>query len=365
MEPTTPHKPTPPLTPARLRQARRAVAEGASASAALDGGDPDLRRSWERSQAAGLSPLGRTPGTPHASAVQLAQARAREHELIAHARPALEFLHEQTRDSDSLILLSDAQGMLLETLGDAAFAQRAERVALRPGANWHEQWRGTNAIGTALVEQRPVVVHGGEHYLERNGFLTCAAAPIIDPAGQLLGVIDISSDHRQFHRHTLGLVRSAVRMVEHRLFETRHRDSLRLRLHKYREGLVGLTEGLVALSEDGWLIGANMTALHLLGLARDDIAGLRLEALFDMTMARLRSTAPARLAWPAQWQRHDGTMLWVQVEAGREDIDVAPAPAPVATDTVRGIVEACGGNLSEAARRLGISRTTLYRRLQR
>jgi transcriptional regulator of acetoin/glycerol metabolism len=126
--------------------------------------------------------------------------------------------------------------MLLHALGDASFRTARQRVALRPGAIWHEQWRGTNAIGTALAEGAPVVVHGGEHYLERNGFLTCAAAPIIDPAGRLLGALDISGDQRGYHRHTLGLVRSAARMIEHRLFEARTAASLRLRLHPSPRG---------------------------------------------------------------------------------------------------------------------------------
>jgi transcriptional regulator of acetoin/glycerol metabolism len=364
-KPTTP----PALSPARLREARRNMVEAGETPKDLAASDPALLRSWQRSQAAGLSPSGRT-GAPHASAVQLAQARAHQHELIAHARPAMEFIHEQTRDTDSIVLLSDAQGMLLETLGDAAFANRAERVALRPGANWHEQWRGTNAIGTALAEQHPLVVHGNGHYLERNGFLTCAAAPIIDPAGALLGAIDISSDHRQFHRHTLGLVRSAARMIEHRLFETRHRDSLRLRVHKYREGLAGLTEGLLALSDDGWLIGANMAGLHLLGLARQDIAGLRIDTVFDTSVDALHSRSHAGHGWPFALCRPDGSPLWVQVEAGRGGIDITPEPAapvipaPLPDETERTVAE-CKGNLSEAARRLGISRTTLYRRLQR
>ena len=359
----------PQMTPARLREARRAMVEGEAGSADLAACDPALIRSWERSQAAGLSPVGRTSGTPHASARQLAQAREQQQELIAHARPAMEFVHEQTRDTDSIVLLSDAQGLLLDTLGDVSFANRAERVALRPGANWHEQWRGTNAIGTALAEQRPVVVHGSEHYLERNGFLTCAAAPIIDPAGALLGAIDISSDHRQFHRHTLGLVRSAARMIEHRLFETRHRDSLRLRIHKYREGIAGLTEGLIALSDDGWLIGANMAGLQLLGLARHDIAGLRIEAVLDTTVDALQSASHIRQGWPFDVRRPDGSTLWVQVEAGRGGIDVTPEPVvvpapPAVSDGVERTVADCKGNLSEAARRLGISRTTLYRRLR-
>ena len=95
----------------------------------------------------------------------------------------------------------------LPALGDASFLDHAQRVALRPGANWHEQWRGTNAIGTALAESAPVVVHGGEHFLERNALLTCTTAPIVDPTGRLLGALDISGDQRGYHRHTLALVR--------------------------------------------------------------------------------------------------------------------------------------------------------------
>jgi transcriptional regulator of acetoin/glycerol metabolism len=66
---------------------------------------------------------------------------------------------------------------------------RAERVALRPGATWSEQYRGTNAIGTALTDDRALVVHAQEHFLERNGFLTCAAAPIHAADGRLLGCL--------------------------------------------------------------------------------------------------------------------------------------------------------------------------------
>ena len=237
-----------PSTPAaRLRKARRWLDDNTPAAGLPDGVDQltpaltpllgdVLARSWQRSLQAGLATSGRASAAPHASAAQLARAMQRQYELMSHAQPVLDYIGMQVAGSQSLLILADAQGMLLRCLSDAAFVGRAERVALRPGAHWAEAHRGTNAIGTALAEARPVVMRGAEHYLARNGFLTCSAAPIIGPAGRLMGAFDISGDHRGHHPHTLGLARSAACMVEHRLFDTWHGGSLRMRLQVQASG---------------------------------------------------------------------------------------------------------------------------------
>ena len=120
--------------PARLREARRHLVSNGHLPADLI--QTDLARSWERSWQAGLQPMGRMPGAPNASGAQLARELERQRELVAHARPVMEFLHEQTRDSDSMSILAGPDGMLLHTLGDPQFIGRAERVALRLGAIW-------------------------------------------------------------------------------------------------------------------------------------------------------------------------------------------------------------------------------------
>jgi transcriptional regulator of acetoin/glycerol metabolism len=304
----------------QLRQARRWLLERGEVPAGLLA--PGLLLSWQRSRAFGLEPSGRMPGAPHASGAQLARALEHQRELLAHARPVMEFLFEQTRDSDSMVILADGQGMLLHALGDADFAQRAERVALRPGAVWHEQWRGTNAIGTAATELAPVVVHAGEHYLERNGFLTCAAAPIFEPGGRLLGVLDISGDHRGYHRHTLGLVRTAARLIEQRLFETRHAAALRLRVHGQPEGIGTLADGQLALAEDGWIVGANAAALPMLGLRREDIGGVPIERVLDIDVETLLDWGRRASNAPRTLRRCDGAVFWARVEAGRVALTV-------------------------------------------
>ncbi|MFN7724428.1 MAG: sigma-54-dependent Fis family transcriptional regulator, partial [Rubrivivax sp.] len=312
--------------PARLREARRQLLEHGPASPALVA--PELHRSWQRCLHFGLNPTGRPPGAPHASAAQLHRALERQRELVAHARPVMEQLFEQTRDTGSLVILADAQGLLLQALGDSHTSDRAQRVALRPGASWHEQWRGTNAIGTALADGAPVVVHAGEHFLERNRFLTCTAAPISDASGRVLGVLDITSDHRGYHPHTLALVRSAAQMVEHRLFDTRHAAALRLRLHVHAEGLGTPTEGLLALSEDGWIVGANAAARHWLGLARGDIGARTLAHVLQLDTDTLCAWAQASGPAARCARRPDGSSLWVRAEAGRQLRLVARPPTP-------------------------------------
>lgn len=318
-----------PRSPApQLRQARRHLLERGELPPQLV--QPQLARSWMRSWQAGLQPCGRLPGAPHASGPQLARALELQREFVALAQPVMEFLAEQTQDTESMVILAGPDGLLLRALGDLQFASRAERVALRPGAIWQEQYRGTNAIGTALADAQAVVVHAQEHYLERNGFLTCAAAPILGPGGNLQGVLDVSGDHRGYHPHTLGLVRSAARMIEHRLFEARHAGEwpgLRLRLHAQPEGIGTLTEGLLAVHENGRLAGANATALQMLGLRWADLPATPLEAVLAQGLPQLvdwgtRAPGAARLV-----HTREGRALWVRVEAARASPVAVHRPA--------------------------------------
>ena len=324
------------LAPRLLRAARRELLDTGRLS--VETLDEGLSRSWLRSRDFGLSPVGRPPGAPHASGAQLRRALERQHELVAHARPVMEDLFEQTGDDDGLVILADAQGLLLGALGDGRFVDRAQRVALRPGAIWDERWRGTNAIGTALAEQRPVAVLGGEHFLERNAFLSCTAAPNRDPQGRVLGVLDISGEQRGFQRHTLALVRSAARMVEHRLFQTRHADGLRLQIHVQPEGLGTPTEGLLALSEDGWILGCNAAAQAWLGT--DAARPSPLESVLPVRWAELMDWARQGGEGARLMHREDASPLWLRLDAPRGWRRPASAAPSTSTSRTSAIVDA-------------------------
>lgn len=176
-----------------LRQARHSLMESGLCPSGLV--DERLARSWQRCIEQGLRPTGRLGAADNLEQHALGVLRSRHHALLAHSRPVMEYLSEQVRGSQSVVVLAGPCGTLVDTCGDPFFLGKAERVALASGASWHEAQRGTNAIGTALAEMDSIEIQGGEHFLERNGFLTCAAAPILSGTGQLLGILDISSEH--------------------------------------------------------------------------------------------------------------------------------------------------------------------------
>ncbi len=269
-----------PLVPAQqLRQARQRLTEQGLAPS--PGVDALLARSWQRSLTAGLSPIGRLHCQDNLVGPELQRSRALSHELISHSEPVMEHLFEQVRHSHSMVILADPQGVLMHTRGDLDFLSKAERVALTCGASWAESQRGTNAIGTALAEAQEVEIHGAEHYLERNGFLTCAAAPIFSAQGQLAGILDISGEQRSRHPHTLGLVGTAARMIENSLVMASCRHQLVLQFHAKAEGIGSVAQGLLAFSEDGWLVGANRRGLAMLGLGPSDLQRCAWSQLFE------------------------------------------------------------------------------------
>ncbi|WP_144109080.1 sigma-54-dependent Fis family transcriptional regulator [Paraburkholderia sp. BCC1886] len=211
----------------------------------------------------------------------------RNQSLYLHALPVMETLHAQIVDTQSMVLLTDNHGVILHSLGDSDFVEKANRVALCPGVSWAEADRGTNAIGTALTDGQPTVVHAEEHFLHANRILTCSCAPIADPFGRTIGALDVSGDTRGFHKHTLALVRMSAQMIENHLFSNQFADAVRVHFHARAEFIGTLFEGLAAFAPDGAFLSANRSALFQFGQPLAQLQKQPFEALFGVAFARL------------------------------------------------------------------------------
>jgi transcriptional regulator of acetoin/glycerol metabolism len=324
-----------PALPQALRQARQHLLEyGHCPSGLLD---ERLARSWQRSADQGLRPTGRLAAPDNLEQHALRVLRGRHQQLLAHSRPIMEYLFDQVRDCQSVIVLSAPCGTLVDTCGDPNFLDKAGRVALTSGASWHEAQRGTNAIGTALAEMAPLQIRGAEHFLERNGFLTCSAAPIVSASGQLLGILDISSEHGRGSPHTLGLVGTAAQMIENRLLAADSQGRLRLHLHAHREGLGTVAEAIVLLSGDGWVVGANRSALSLLHLDHACLGSVALDHILDCGLEQLLERHHLRPDQPQAVRTQAGQGLFCQLVPDRRTLG-APSVA-VAVDMPRAVPE--------------------------
>jgi len=264
-----------------------------------------IEQSHLRCAALGLTRVER-PGFEPLVRGDLALARERNQRLFAHAAPVMEMLFEHIVNTESMIVLTDAQGTILHSVGDDEFLARAGKVALRPGVNWAEPSKGTNAIGTALVEEQPVLVHAGEHFIHANDFLTCSAAPIVDPRGNMLGVLDVTGDHRSYHRHTMGLVRMSARMIENHWLSDDCGNRLRLHFHARPEFIGTLQEGIVVVGSDGRILGANRSALDQLELSGAALRLQTLTSLFETNVATVFDHFRAPLAAPLRITLPDG-----------------------------------------------------------
>ena len=262
-----------------------------------------IERSHQRSVALGLSRSEKRDFDPMVRS-DLAVARERNQRLYVHAAPVMQMLFEQIVNTESMIVLTDAHGTILHSVGDDDFLARADKVALAPGENWAEHSKGTNAIGTALFEGAPTLVHANEHFIHANSFLTCSAAPIFDPRGNMLGVLDVTGDHRVYHQHTMGLVRMSARMIENHWLSDDFNNRLRLHFHSRAEFIGTLLEGIVVVGADGRVLGANRGALDQLGIGGAALRMQSVTSLFGTTPSaiydhfRMPMSSPMHLSLP-------------------------------------------------------------------
>jgi len=254
--------------------------------------------SHQRSEQFGLNPDSRPDFTP-VSGTDLSYLVEQNRLLYSHAVPAMETLYQQIANTHNMVLLTDAQGVIVHSLGDADFLEKANRVALTPGVAWSEESKGTNAIGTAIAERAPTTVHADQHFLSANHFLTCSAAPITDHRGNVVGVLDVSGDRRSFHKHTMALVRMSALMIENQMFAATFENAITLHFHTRPEFIGTLMEGIASFSPGGRFLAANRNGLFQLGLSYPALQAHTFSSLFGLPVSALydhyRTAAPGLL----------------------------------------------------------------------
>ena len=347
-----------------------------------------ILRSWARCRSLGLDasvplvfePLGRA---------RLSECHERHEELRRVSAHAAARLAAAVVPARHMVIVTDADGIVVSALGDRSRVSRALQLLARPGVDASERRIGTNSMGTALRERAPVAVTGAEHYCQSNANFVCMAAPLFLPDGTTAGTIDVTGDYDDSAPPLAAPVLAAARAIEVGLFFSTQRDRLLLQFAWDATDLGGKDAGWLAFDDSGCLTGATSTARHLLGLG-DSTIHAQFESLFHQSfrvpLRALSRDAPIQLRTPHGFvfaakllrvARDEGATaaeprqlpLQEYFPAPRGDGDACGSTGAWSTlrqlsaQHAREMVEAEGGNKLRAARRLGISRSTLYRLL--
>ncbi|MDR5866158.1 sigma-54-dependent Fis family transcriptional regulator [Halomonas koreensis] len=230
--------------------------------------DAVIQRSWRRCiDRFGLDPA--APSPPR----YVPDRTLREHQdqadaLLQVARAGVEQLYRQVRPLDYVVLLTDARGIAVQFLGDRHAQREHQRTGLYLGADWSEEHAGTCAVGTCIQERVPLTCHHSDHFSAHHIRLTCTAAPVFDPHGQLLAVLDISAyrspESKASQTFALQVVKHYARMIEDAYFLQRYGGRHILCLDRSREFVQINRRYLLALEEDGTLVAANTAGRKLL-----------------------------------------------------------------------------------------------------
>lgn len=323
-----------------------------------------IERSWRRCLAQGHRPEQRV-AFDAVPAQALRRTEEANHPLLEAARPVLDRLVRAIAHSRYFAILTDARGVVIGVDGPIDRSDPRAHLITRIGVDLSERAVGTTAIGAALGELQPVWLHRGEHFFRDTSVYSCAGAPVFGPDGRCAGMLDLTGIEAPERPELKHLVAQSARSIENALvLATPH--ALLLRLSWPGRPFGDGQEGLVCIDSDGWFVGANPAAREMLG---PPLAGpAHCSDVFAVAWATLFDAATG--AQPMEVPLWSGLMLQVLPQPPGE----ALAPRGPARDTrlplkdleaelIRKAVRDARGNVMAAAKMLGISRATVYRKL--
>jgi transcriptional regulator of acetoin/glycerol metabolism len=188
------------------------------------------------------------------------------------------------------MILTDPTGLIIDTQGDDRVIDAGRTVHLEHGGRWSEADIGTNAIGAAIAESKPVQIRGAEHFCTEVQRWTCAAVPVHDPTdGELLGVVDISGPARTFNPQSLALAVSVGHHVESVLAQSVRQDHEKLLCHFLAKRSLWASDECIVVDRRGLVLHATERAMNAFANGR--------HVVHDDAPTRILKTLPFE-EWP-------------------------------------------------------------------
>ncbi|WP_062357210.1 sigma-54-dependent Fis family transcriptional regulator [Pseudoxanthomonas mexicana] len=252
-----------------------------------------IHRSWRRCATEHALDPAMRPDVRIETNSRLRECRQQVEEHLHVARAGMEQLYKHVSDLGYVLLLTDAEGVTLDFIGNDTWDAPLRRAGLALGANWNEVHAGTNGIGTCIAEQSTVICDREDHFYIGHIGLSCTSTPLYDPDGAFMGALDVSALSSPDRRESLHLARHLTvlhaRMIEDANFIRQFRAHWILRLGTVGPLVDVCGELMLAVDRDGRIVGANsgarqqlrlLESLHTRDAARAQLVGNHLTGVF-------------------------------------------------------------------------------------
>lgn len=190
-----------------------------------------ISESWHRCKQANVNPH-MNKGQKVLSSNIFREQKKKSEIFLDIALPQIQNLRKTIDELQMMALLIDPDGYVLSLSGNKQTLKRAKYINFIEGVKWTEAAVGTNAIGTALEIEEAIMISGTEHYSVASHSWSCAAAPIHNDDGKLIGILDFSCPIEFSHPYMLGMVTSIAHAIERECSIRVHQNELHL-IHRF------------------------------------------------------------------------------------------------------------------------------------
>lgn len=190
-----------------------------------------ISESWHRCKQANVNPH-MNKGQKILSSNIFQDQKKKSEIFLDIAIPQIQNMRKTIDELQMMALLIDPDGYVLSLSGNQQTLKRAKHINFIEGVKWTEAAVGTNAIGTALQIEEAIMISGTEHYSVASHSWSCAAAPIHNDDGKLIGVLDFSCPIEFSHPYMLGMVTSIAHAIERECSIRVHQNELHL-IHRF------------------------------------------------------------------------------------------------------------------------------------
>lgn len=223
----------------------------------------------------------------------LREAREPMHDVLVTSTAVIKRIRKIAMDVGYVMLISNHEGVVVESFADCTSAQELASEGLRMGSVWRESQAGTNGVGTAIISRQALTVHGGAHYNDLFRSYTCSAAPVFSSDGKVIASLDLSgkatSNSSDEYRFAEYFVSEAAQQISMQLFRYRHQGDCLVALSGQPDPMPMSCKALVATNEDGEILGATTEAYALLGVPElSELGARRINDLWNVALEDLK-----------------------------------------------------------------------------